>query len=90
MVTRPIVVGADGSEESLRAVEWAAIEAARRMVPLRIVSVTEAPVRAAAPCAFPANPSPALEPGQPRWQKPCPAGVYGGGAGRTRGGRGLA
>ena len=40
MVTRPIVVGADGSEESLRAVEWAATEAARRAVSLRIVAVT--------------------------------------------------
>lgn len=32
-----IVVGTDGSEESLRAVEWAAQEARRRGVPLRIV-----------------------------------------------------
>lgn len=36
-----IVVGTDGSEESLRAVEWAAQEARRRGVPLRIVSVPE-------------------------------------------------
>lgn len=36
-----IVAGADGSEESLRAVEWAAQEAWRRDVPLRIVSVYE-------------------------------------------------
>lgn len=48
MLTRPIVVGADGSEESLRAVEWAAIEAARRAAPLRIVSVTAPPAQAAA------------------------------------------
>jgi len=34
----PVVVGADGSDESLRAVEWAALEADRRRVPLRIVS----------------------------------------------------
>ncbi|MGH3390849.1 MAG: universal stress protein [Actinomadura sp.] len=34
---RAIVVGADGSEHSLRAVEWAAEEAARRAAPLRIV-----------------------------------------------------
>ena len=42
-MTRPIVVGADGSEESLRAVDWATSEAARRAVPLRIVTVTAAP-----------------------------------------------
>lgn len=39
MTTRPIVVGVDGSEESLRAVEWAALEAQRHRAPLRIVSV---------------------------------------------------
>jgi nucleotide-binding universal stress UspA family protein len=36
-----IVVGADGSKESLRAVEWATLEARLRGVPLRIVSVAE-------------------------------------------------
>jgi nucleotide-binding universal stress UspA family protein len=39
MGIKPIVVGADGSEQSLRAVGWAAREAVRRDVPLRIVSV---------------------------------------------------
>ena len=39
MGTKPVVVGADGSEESLRAVEWAALEARRHSSPLRIVSV---------------------------------------------------
>jgi len=34
-----IVAGTDGSEESLRAVEWAARETARREAALRIVSV---------------------------------------------------
>jgi nucleotide-binding universal stress UspA family protein len=29
MATKPVVVGVDGSEESLRAVEWAAMEARR-------------------------------------------------------------
>ena len=53
METRPIVVGADRSEESLRAVEWASIEAARRRAPLRIVSVTAAPARAAAQIGSP-------------------------------------
>ena len=38
MVIRPVVVGVDGSEESLRAVGWAALEARRRTAPLRIVS----------------------------------------------------
>jgi len=39
MTTKPVVVGVDGSEESLRAVEWAALEAKRHSSPLRIVSV---------------------------------------------------
>ncbi|MBV9795642.1 MAG: universal stress protein [Actinobacteria bacterium] len=39
----PIVVGTDGSGESLRAVEWAAAEAARRSQPLRIVLVMAVP-----------------------------------------------
>jgi nucleotide-binding universal stress UspA family protein len=38
MAAKPVVVGVDGSEESLRAVEWAALEAKRHSVPLRIVS----------------------------------------------------
>jgi nucleotide-binding universal stress UspA family protein len=40
MTAKPIVTGTDGSEESLRAVEWAAREAMLRGVPLRIVSAT--------------------------------------------------
>lgn len=36
-MTSPMVVGVDGSESSLRAVDWAAEEAARHGVPLRIV-----------------------------------------------------
>src|SRR5260370_18009532 len=36
-----VVVGTDGSEPSLRAVEWAAQEAWHREVPLRIISVGE-------------------------------------------------
>ena len=45
MATRPVVVGADGSEESLRAVEWAAREANRHGAPLRIVSAPAMPPR---------------------------------------------
>jgi nucleotide-binding universal stress UspA family protein len=38
MATKAVVVGVDGSEESLLAVEWAALEARRHRLPLRIVS----------------------------------------------------
>jgi nucleotide-binding universal stress UspA family protein len=38
MASKPVVVGVDGSEESLLATEWAAIEARRHGLPLRIVS----------------------------------------------------
>jgi nucleotide-binding universal stress UspA family protein len=40
-VTTPIAAGIDGSEESLGAVEWAALEAVRRRVPLCIVHVVD-------------------------------------------------
>ncbi len=43
MMPKPVVVGSDGSGESLHAVEWAAAEAARRSAPLRIVSVMAVP-----------------------------------------------
>lgn len=45
MAVKPVVVGADGSEGSMRAVEWAALEAERRKAPLRIVSVPSMPAR---------------------------------------------
>jgi nucleotide-binding universal stress UspA family protein len=45
MAPKPIVVATDGSRESLRAVEWAALEAARRAAPLRIVSGPAMPPR---------------------------------------------
>jgi nucleotide-binding universal stress UspA family protein len=38
MSAKPIVAATDGSEESLRAVDWAAREAVLRSAPLRIVS----------------------------------------------------
>jgi nucleotide-binding universal stress UspA family protein len=38
MTTKPVVVGVDGSEESLLATEWAAVEARRHRLSLRIVS----------------------------------------------------
>jgi len=53
MATRPVVVGVDGSEESLRAVEWAALEANRHGAPLRIVSAPAMPPRMYASGAAP-------------------------------------
>jgi nucleotide-binding universal stress UspA family protein len=41
MTTKPIVAATDGSEESLRAVEWAAREAVLHGAPLRIVAAVE-------------------------------------------------
>lgn len=43
-MTRPVVVGVDGSGSALRAVRWAADEAGRRRVPLRLVHAYEIPV----------------------------------------------
>ena len=45
MAAKPVVVGVDGSEDALRAVEWAALEAERRKSPLRIVSAPAIPSR---------------------------------------------
>ena len=38
-MARPVVAGSDGSQESLQALGWAAAEAVRHSVPLRIVTV---------------------------------------------------
>ena len=43
MTAKPIVAATDGSEESLRAVEWAAREAVLHSAPLRIVSAGSLP-----------------------------------------------
>jgi nucleotide-binding universal stress UspA family protein len=43
MTARPVVAATDGSEDSLRAVKWAAREAVLRGVPLRIVSAASLP-----------------------------------------------
>ena len=45
MAIRPVLVGVDGSEESLRAVEWAAMQAKRHGSPLRLVSAPAMPPR---------------------------------------------
>jgi nucleotide-binding universal stress UspA family protein len=45
MATRPVVVAVDGSEESLLAAEWAALEAKRHDAPLRVVSAPALPPR---------------------------------------------
>ena len=55
MATKPVIVGVDGSEESLLAVEWAALEARRHSSPLRIVSVPDVMPRMHACHASPAE-----------------------------------
>jgi nucleotide-binding universal stress UspA family protein len=45
MTAQPVVAATDGSEESLRAVDWAAREAVLHGLPLRIVSAAPAPPR---------------------------------------------
>jgi nucleotide-binding universal stress UspA family protein len=60
MATKPVIVGVDGSEDSLRAVEWAALEARRHGSPLRIVSAPAAVPRLHAYHASPAEVAAAL------------------------------
>lgn len=60
MTARPVVVGVDGSEESLHAVEWAALEARRHRAPLRIVSAPGMPPRMRAYDASPQTVADAL------------------------------
>lgn len=59
---RPIVVGVDGSAVSKVAVDWAARDAARRGLPLKLVNVLNPPVV----MAFPEVPMP---PGYLQWQE---------------------
>ncbi|BBA95702.1 putative stress-inducible protein [Actinacidiphila reveromycinica] len=54
---RTVAVGVDGSPESLAAADWAAREAVRRQVPLRVVNAAAPPPGLAAP----ADPHPAPE-----------------------------
>jgi len=42
----PVVVGVDGSEDALRALDWAAAEAARHEWPLRLVHAYQVPIAA--------------------------------------------
>jgi nucleotide-binding universal stress UspA family protein len=60
MNTKPIVVGVDGSEESLRATEWGAMEAERHGLQLQIVSAPAVVPRMHAYHAFPATVAVAL------------------------------
>ena len=55
MASRPIVVGVDGSEQALHAVEWAAREAVWRKAPMRIISVSAMPSRMRPYSATPAT-----------------------------------
>lgn len=45
MARQPVIAGTDGSQESMRAVEWAAREAALRKTSLRIVAIPALPQR---------------------------------------------
>jgi len=60
MTTKPVIVGVDGSEQSLLAVEWAALEARRHFLPLRIMSAPAAVPRTHAYHASPAEIAAAL------------------------------
>ncbi len=61
MAAKPVIAGADGSQESLRAVEWAAREAVLRATSLRIVSVPGLPPRMTATAATPGTVSDVVE-----------------------------
>jgi nucleotide-binding universal stress UspA family protein len=60
MATKPVIVGVDGSEESLLAAEWAAMEAKRHGLPLRIVAAPAMLPRVHAHQAWPVTVADAL------------------------------
>lgn len=61
MATKPVIAGTDGSRESLRAVEWAAREAALRGTSLRIVAIPALPPRMTATPATPGTVADVIE-----------------------------
>ena len=61
MAAKPVIAGADGSQESLRAVEWAAREAVLRGTSLRIVTIPVLPPRMTANPATPGTVSDVIE-----------------------------
>jgi len=61
MATKPVIAGTDGSQESLRAVEWAAREAMLRATSLRIIAVPVLPPRMTATPATPGTVSYVVE-----------------------------
>ncbi|MFF2409891.1 universal stress protein [Streptomyces sp. NPDC058092] len=65
----PIVVGVDGSEGSLRALDWAAAEAARSRLPLRVIHASlweryEGMLPPSTPSVRPSRSSPSI------WSRP--------------------
>jgi nucleotide-binding universal stress UspA family protein len=61
MATKPVIVGADGSRESQRAVEWAAREAVLRATTLNILAVPVLPPRMTATPATPGTVADVIE-----------------------------
>jgi nucleotide-binding universal stress UspA family protein len=61
MATKPVIVGTDGSRESLRAVEWAAREAVLRTTTLSIMAVPVLPPRMTATPATPGTVADVIE-----------------------------
>ena len=92
-MTRPITAGVDGTEESLAALDWAAREAVRRSLALRVVHAWRFQPHEAVEAADPRTPRPSGRGRRwPRPRGPSPSGtpswtvttdVVEGGAGRT-------
>jgi len=66
-MTHPIVVGVDGSPSALQAVRWAAEEAVRRGLPLRLVTVYSTPIGLPGGIVEPAVVEQALQEQGKRW-----------------------